>query len=62
MKTYVRGLPSTSIMVKNFAHAMDEKDLRSVFGYVLPMDMALEYVVLILTSLLCARRALTLMV
>ncbi|ETN09311.1 hypothetical protein PPTG_11752 [Phytophthora nicotianae INRA-310] len=42
MESYVRGLPSNSIMVKNIARGVDEKDLRYVFGYVLPTDMALE--------------------
>ncbi|KAI9993308.1 hypothetical protein PInf_015386 [Phytophthora infestans] len=42
LESYVRGLPSSSIIVKNIAHGVDEKDLRYVFSYVLPMDMALD--------------------
>ncbi|KAI9906011.1 hypothetical protein PsorP6_014427 [Peronosclerospora sorghi] len=42
MQFYVRGLPSSTIIVKNIPQAMDEKDLRSVFGYVLPMDMPFD--------------------
>ncbi|KAG3120189.1 hypothetical protein PI124_g1051 [Phytophthora idaei] len=42
MESYVRGLPSSSIMVKNVARGVDEKDLRFVFGYVLPLDEALD--------------------
>ncbi|KAG6973265.1 hypothetical protein JG687_00000982 [Phytophthora cactorum] len=42
MESYVRGLPSSSIMVKNVARGVDEKDLRFVFGYVLPLDVALD--------------------
>ena len=46
VESYVRGVPSRTIMVRNVPHAMDEKDLRSIFGYVLPTDMALEYVLI----------------
>ncbi|CAI5745969.1 unnamed protein product [Peronospora destructor] len=44
MKSYVRGFPSSTIVVNNISHATDEKDLRSVFGYVLPMDMNLNLI------------------
>ncbi|KAL3659563.1 hypothetical protein V7S43_015550 [Phytophthora oleae] len=42
MNSYTRGFPSRTTMVMNIAHGVDEKDLRSVFGYVLPMDMGLD--------------------
>ncbi|CAI5720418.1 unnamed protein product [Peronospora farinosa] len=44
MKSYVRGFPSSTIVVNNISHTMDEKDLRSVFGYVLPLDMNLDLI------------------
>jgi hypothetical protein len=42
MASYVRGSPSTSVLVRNLASVADEEDLRYVFGYVLPMAVALE--------------------
>ncbi|KAF4324049.1 hypothetical protein BBO99_00002307 [Phytophthora kernoviae] len=42
MTSYERGLPSPVVMVQNIAETVDEKDLRSIFGYVLPLDVTLE--------------------
>ncbi|GMF21445.1 unnamed protein product [Phytophthora fragariaefolia] len=43
--SYSRGLSSNIVWVKNIARGLDEKDLRFVFGYVLPLDSALECVI-----------------
>lgn len=42
MALYSRGVPSTQIAVLNIAKTVDEKDLRSVFGHVLPSHVALD--------------------
>ncbi|KAG1708621.1 hypothetical protein DVH05_022248 [Phytophthora capsici] len=44
MNSYSRGFPSRTIMVANIGHGVDEKDLRNVFGYVLPIDMGLNLI------------------
>ncbi|KAH7469013.1 RNA-binding region-containing protein 3 [Phytophthora ramorum] len=41
MATYSRGSPSAVVVVENIAQTVDEKDLRYVFGYVLPLEEAL---------------------
>ncbi|RLN74854.1 hypothetical protein BBJ28_00019778 [Nothophytophthora sp. Chile5] len=54
MASYDRGAPSSTIVVQNLADTVDQNDLRSVFGYVLPLDVALEYVMLTPSSALSA--------
>ncbi|KAL8002127.1 putative RNA recognition motif domain, nucleotide-binding alpha-beta plait domain superfamily [Plasmopara halstedii] len=53
MESYVRGLPSSKIIVKNVAREVDEKDLRWIFGYVLPMHMELDLIKIKLLSARC---------
>uniref|UniRef100_A0AAV1T8F2 RRM domain-containing protein n=1 Tax=Peronospora matthiolae TaxID=2874970 RepID=A0AAV1T8F2_9STRA len=47
-ESYTRGVPSNAIVVRNVPHAMDEKDLRSIFGYVLPTSIALDSITITL--------------
>lgn len=39
MANYVRGEPSTTLMVRNLADGVDEDDLRSIFAFVLPASL-----------------------
>lgn len=46
MKSYTRGSPTCSVLVRNVAEAIDEDDLRSVFAFVLPADSKVQYVII----------------
>ncbi|KAE9042167.1 hypothetical protein PR001_g6311 [Phytophthora rubi] len=44
LASYSRGSPSNVVLAKNIARGVDEKDLRFVFGYVLPLNSTLDSV------------------